>query len=177
VTSGLAVVLGAVISGLVGIIVVFFQQMLARRHEDDAARIARLSEFSAAGWTSTLLISELAHAPIDQKPDIRGSARYQDQQDRYNLSLAQIQLLDSGDIYVAAHRVDSCLVALEREAVSAQFDRDAWRAKRSQLSTAVAEYQRVARVALGSVAIAGPEPWLERALRAPQSTDEAAAAD
>jgi hypothetical protein len=38
----LAVVLGAVISGLVGILVVFYQQRLAGRHEIDTARVARL---------------------------------------------------------------------------------------------------------------------------------------
>ena len=171
-TSASAVVLGAVISGLVGILVVFYQQRLAGRHEVDAARVARLSEFSAAGWTATLLISELAQASSAQKPGIHNAARYQDQNDRYNLALAQIQLLDSGDVYQTAHRVDSCLVALEREALLTQFDSDTWRSKRVPLSVAVAEYQRVARVALRSPAIGGPEPWLERALEQHGSSTE-----
>lgn len=178
-TSALAVVLGALISGLVGVLVVFYQQKLAGRHEIDAARVARLSEFSAAGWTATLLISELARAPIPQKSNVEGAARYQDQNDRYNLAPAQIQLLDTGDVYRVAHRVDSCLVALERDAMSAQFDRDSWGERRGQLSSAVAEYQRAARVALGSPAIAGPDPWLERALaqqHASTDGDPAAAA-
>ena len=57
--SAVAVVIGAVISGVVGVLVVFYQQRLVRRHEIDKARAARLSEFSAAGWTATLAISEL----------------------------------------------------------------------------------------------------------------------
>ena len=163
-TSASAVVLGAAISGLVGVLVVFVRQRLTGRHEVDTARVARLSEFSAAGWTATLLISELARTPIGEKPNVEGAARYQDQNDRYNLALAQIQLLDTGDVYKAAHRVDSCLIALETEARLAQFDRDMWNAKRDQLSNAVAEYQRAARVALRSPAIPGPDPWLQRSL-------------
>ena len=52
-TNALAVVLGAVISGLVGVLVVFYQQRLAGHHEIDVARAARLSEFSAAGAECT----------------------------------------------------------------------------------------------------------------------------
>ena len=59
-SSASAVVLGAVISGLVGVLVVFFQQKLVGRHEVDAARPVRLCDFSGAGWTATLLFSELA---------------------------------------------------------------------------------------------------------------------
>jgi len=47
--SAVAVVIGAVISGVVGVLVVFYQQRLVRRHEIDKARAARPSEFSAAG--------------------------------------------------------------------------------------------------------------------------------
>jgi hypothetical protein len=65
--SAVAVVIGAVISGVVGVLVVFYQQRLARRHEIDKTRAARLSEFSAAGWTATLAISELARAPMTHK--------------------------------------------------------------------------------------------------------------
>jgi hypothetical protein len=82
--------------------------------------------------------------------------------DRFNSVLAQIQLLDDGDVYDAAHRVDDCLVRLVTEARVAQADQLAWRAKRADLTKAVAVYQRAARKALGSVSLPWPEPWLAR---------------
>jgi hypothetical protein len=105
--------------------------------------------------------------PISQKTASRNAPRYQDHNDRFNLVMAQIQLLDSGDVYLTAHRIHACLVALEHEALSAQIDQNVWRAKRTPLSTAVAEYQRAARAALKSPAIAGLPPWLEAAIDQP----------
>ena len=154
------VVLGALISGVVGVLVVFYQQRLARGHEVDKARAARLSEFSAAGWSATLAISELARAPLDQKEAIEDSERFQALSDRFNSALAQIQLLDDDQVYISAHRVNACLTALSREARSTQFDRAAIRAKHAELSVYVADYQRAARKVLGSPALPEPLPWI-----------------
>jgi hypothetical protein len=162
--SAVAIILGAAISGIVGVLVVLLQQRLVRQHELDSAKEARLSEFSAAGWAATLIISELARAPMEQKYDIENSAHFQALTDRFNSVLAQIQLLDDGAIYAAAHRVDACLVALHHKARTAQATREDWRTKqRAELSVAVAEYQRVARRALGARPLPGLEPWLARA--------------
>lgn len=68
--SAAAVILGAVISGVIGVLVVIVQQRLSRQHELDVARIRRLSEFSAAGWAGTLVIGDLARAPLAQKAEI-----------------------------------------------------------------------------------------------------------
>jgi hypothetical protein len=176
--DAVAVVLGAIISGVVGVLVVFFQQKLARQHELDSAKALRLSEFSAAGWAATLIISELARAPIAGKANIELSDRFQALTDRFNSALAQIQLLDEGEVYTAAHRVDRCLVDLNHQARSAEADRESWRARqRAGLSRAVAEYQRAARQALGSSPLPGPEPWLARlGGSAPQPPDSPAAA-
>lgn len=162
-TSAVAVVVGAMISGALGVLVVFFQQRLARHHELAVARVARLSEFSAAAWAVTLAITELAHAPLDSKTDIQDTERFQKLTDRFNSVLAQIQLLDNGEVYASAHRVDKSLVALARAARSAEFDRDNWRVQRAGLSKAVADYQRAARRAVGSDALTDDEPWLLRA--------------
>jgi hypothetical protein len=156
-----AVVVGATISGVVGILAVFFQQRLARQHERDYAKALRLSEFSAAGWAASLAISELARAREAQKDEIEHSERFQAIVDRFNSALALIQLLDDEEVYAAAHRVDKCLVELSHHARSAEADRDSWRGmQRAELSTAVAEYQRAARRALGSPPLPRPEPWL-----------------
>lgn len=160
-----AIVLGAFISGMVGVLVVIVQQRLARQHELDTARARRLGEFSAAGWAATLSVSALARAPLDQKAEIEEAEALQSIADRFNSALAQIQLLDTGDVYVAAHNVDACLVRLIRDAGSGQFDADAWRAKRAKLAQAVAEYQRAARKVLGSPSapqlISRPSPQAE----------------
>jgi hypothetical protein len=148
--SAAAVVIGAVISGVVGVLVVFYQQNLARRHEIDKARAARLSEFSAAGWAATLAISELARSPMSQKEAIEGGERFQALTDRFNSALAQIQLLDDGDVYASAHHFNAHLTALSREARSTQIDRGTLRARHAELSEFVFEYQRAARTALGS---------------------------
>lgn len=170
--EAVAIVSGATISGLIGILVVFFQQKLARQHELDTAKTLRLSEFSAAGWAAALVISELARVPVEQKGDIENSVRYQAITDRFNSALAQIQLLDDGDVYASAHRVDACLVDLTHHARSARADRDIWRSKqREELSRAVAAYQRAARRSLGSSSLPGPEPWL---MRSEKSTIESA---
>jgi len=162
--SAVAVILGAAISGIVGVLAVFVQQRLARQHELDSAKAQRLSEFSAAGWAATLIISELARAPLEKKRDIENSARFQALTDRFNSVLAQIQLLDDGEVYAAAHRVDTCLVGLHHHARTAEATREDWRTRqRAELSKAVAEYQRAARRALGARSLPGPEPWLARA--------------
>ncbi len=162
--DAIAIVSGAIISGIVGVLVVFFQQRLARQHELDTAKALRLSEFSAAGWAAALAISEFARAPVEQKGAIENTARFQAITDRFNSALAQIQLLDDGDVYASAHRVDAFLVDLTHHARSAQADRNSWRAEqREGLSHAVAAYQRAARRSLGSSSLPGPEPWLARA--------------
>lgn len=122
--STVAIILGAAISGMVGVLVVFIQQRLARQHELDSAKAARLSEFSAAGWAATLIISEIARAPIQQKRDLENSARFQALTDRFNSVLAQIQLLDDAEVYAAADRVDECLVALHHQARAVQATRE-----------------------------------------------------
>lgn len=127
--DAVAVVLGAIISGVVGVLVVFFQQKLARQYELDSAKALRLSEFSAAGWAATLIISELARAPIAEKANIEHSERFQTLTDRFNSALAQIQLLDDGEVYAAAHHVDRCLVELNHHARSAEASRKGWRAR------------------------------------------------
>lgn len=162
--SAVAVIIGAVISGVVGILVVFFQQRLVRRHAVDADRVRRLSEFSAAGWAATLAIGDLARAPQAEKSDIENSERFQAITDRFNSALAQIQLLDEGEVFTCAHRVDACLVALTHKARSSPIDPDSWGAGRAELSRLVAEYQRAARAALGSTALPDVEPWGARAL-------------
>lgn len=159
----MAVVAGALISGLVGVLVVFYQQKLARSHEVDKARAARLSEFSAAGWSATLAISELARTPADEKEAVEASDRFQALSDRFNAALAQIQLLDDGEVYATAHRVNAYLTALNHDARSAQFDHAAVRARHAELSAHVAAYQRAARKALGSTDLPGPLPWLPAA--------------
>jgi hypothetical protein len=162
--STVAIILGAAISGIVGVLVVFLQQRLARQHELDSAKAARLSEFSAARWAATLIMSELARAPVEKKHDIENSARFQALTDRFNSVLAQIQLLDDNEIYAAAHRVDTCLVALHHQARAAQATREDWRSgQQAELSIAVAEYQRVARRVLGARPLPGLEPWQARA--------------
>jgi hypothetical protein len=101
---------------------------------------------------------------MEKKHDIENSARFQALTDRFNSVLAQIQLLDDGEVYIAAHRVDTCLVGLHHQARTAQATREDWRTQqRAELSIAVAEYRRVARRALGARPLSGPEPWLTRA--------------
>lgn len=114
--SAVAVVVGAMISGLIGVLVVFFQQRLARPHEIAVARAARLSEFSAAGWALTLAITELASAHMGSKGNLENTERLQQLTDRFNSVLAQIQLLDTGDVYASAHGVDASLVELRQAA-------------------------------------------------------------
>ena len=160
--SAVAVVVGAVISGVVGLMVVVVQQVLARRHELNTAKAVRLSEFSAAGWAATRAIIELARAAPADKATIAESHRFRALVDRFNSALAQIQLLDDGEVYAAAHRVDACLVALTNHVRSAQADQESWRASRAELSAQVAQYQRAARRALGSSDLPGTEPWLAR---------------
>ena len=161
--GAVAIILGAAISGIVGVLAVFIQQRLARQHEVDSAKAQRLSEFSAAGWAATLIISEIARAPLAKKRDIENSARFQALTDRFNSVLAQIQLLDDDEIYASAHRVDKCLVDLHHHARTAEATREDWRTRqRAELSIAVAEYQRAARRALGARPLPGPEPWLAR---------------
>lgn len=158
-----AVVLGALISGMVGVLVVIVQQRLAGRHELEMAKAHRLGELSAAGWATTLALGDLARAPLAEKVEVEQSERFQSLMDRFNSALAQIQLLDDGDVYAAAHAVDECLVHLLYEARAGVADRPSWRAKRADLGKAVATYQRAARAALGSAALREPEPWLTRA--------------
>ena len=126
----------------------------------DKARAARLSEFSAAGWSATLAISDLARTPVDEKEAVEASDRFQALSDRFNAALAQIQLLDDGEVYAAAHRVNAYLTALNREARSAHFDHAAVRGRHAELAAHVAAYQRAARKALGSTDLPGPLPWL-----------------
>ena len=76
---------------------------------------------------------------MSQKSSIEEVARFQAPTDRFNSALARIQLLDDGDVYATARRVDACLTALTREARSAQAERDRWRARRAGLSGLVAE--------------------------------------
>lgn len=178
--DAMAIVSGAIISGIVGVLVVFFQQRLARQHDIDTAKALRLSEFSAAGWAATLAVGELARAPAAQKNDIENTVRFQTVTDRFNSALAQIQLLDDGDVYDAAHRVDTCLVDLIHYGRSTQADYHSWRVKQQEgLSYAVAGYQRAARRSLGSSSLPGPEPWLVRAQESasqhPDSPSEAPA--
>lgn len=150
VSNAAAVVVGATISGVIGILVIVTQQSLVRRHELSAARIARLSDFAAQAWTLTLVISQLARAPLSEKQEILDSRRILESTDAFNSAMAKIQLLESGDVFVAAHAIDRCLVYLTREARSRQFDREEWKLLRSDLSAAVDEYQQAARVILGS---------------------------
>jgi len=163
--SAVGIVVGAAISGSIGLLVVFLQQYLLRTHEADKVRAGRLGEFSAAGWAGTLIVSELARAAVGQKKGIENSRRYQAVSDRFNAALAQIQLLYDGEVYVCAHRVDECLASLISEARTSQFSSDSWRQRRAELSQAVADFQRAARAALGTASLDRPEPWLARAGR------------
>lgn len=157
--SAIATVAGAIIAGIVGILAVGFQQRIARQHQQETAQVQRLSEFSAAGWAASLTIIKLSESPSSRKTDTESSDAYQGAIDRFNSVLAQIQLLDAGEVYQAAHRVNECLVHLGREARGRRINLAAWQSSRADLSDAVALYQQAARRALGAPAIEGNEPW------------------
>ena len=48
--DAIAIVSGAIISGIVGVLVVFFQQRLARQHELDTAKALSLNPPAEFGW-------------------------------------------------------------------------------------------------------------------------------
>jgi hypothetical protein len=118
-----------------------------------------LASFPPPGRAASLAIIKLAQSPQSRKAALENSAAHQNAVDRFNSVLAQIQLLDAGEVYEAAHRVNECLVHLGREAAARRADGSTWRATRADLSNAVAAYQQAARKALGAKAIQGHEPW------------------
>lgn len=126
------------------------QQALLRRHELQTARAARLSSFSAHTWATTLALGELARATLEAKREVYENQDLQDAMDSFNTAMAQIQLLENGEVYTAAHTIDRCLVSLTGEALSQQFSRNDWRDKRTDLSHAIDEYHDAARAALKS---------------------------
>jgi hypothetical protein len=70
--------------------------------------------------------------------------------DRFTTALARIQLLDDEPVYRAAVTLDNRLVELRNVALSQQWQDDAWRARRSELSAAVRAFQTAARQQLGA---------------------------
>jgi hypothetical protein len=102
-SNALAVVLGAIISGVVGVLVIVVQQALVRSHHRYEAQVKRLSEFAAAAWSLTLVISDNARSPIGQKVIDGDFERLRSATDAFNAAMAQIQLLEDGDVYLTAH--------------------------------------------------------------------------
>lgn len=149
-----SVIVGATVSGVIGILVVFTQQWLSRRHQDRSEHVARLTEFSAAAWALTLAIGRLAHAPDDKKESVEERERVSALGDAFNSCMAKIQLLEGGAVYATAARLDRELAALVPLARDHEFETVEWRQARAGVTAAVEEFQRAARVSLGS----GPKP-------------------
>ncbi|OKI84554.1 hypothetical protein [Micromonospora sp. CB01531] len=140
-----AIIVGAAISGIIGVLVVVTQQWLTHHHDKQNARVGRLCDFMAAGWALSLALGRLAHAPGEQKAKTQEHERLSELLDRFNACMAQVQLLESGDLYIAAHRLDRALAELVGAARDHQYSTTDWRLRRAAATEAVEAFHRAAR--------------------------------
>jgi hypothetical protein len=154
-SDGAAVVAGATISGVIGVLVVVVQQWIVHTRDQQKARVERLAEFSAAGWVLTLCTGDLAQAERPNKPSVE--AAHSEKVDRFVHALAQVQLLDDASVYEVAHDVDKELTKLIEAARSRVYSVGDWDDARTSLTEAVLRFQRTARRALDA-----PEIQLRR---------------
>jgi hypothetical protein len=130
--------------------VVFLQQLFARRHESKRIQSLRLAEFAAAVWAGTVRIGEIARTPDGNKADLAQELGIQHSIDRVNNALAQIELYENGDVLVHAIQMDRHLSALYRESQASQFSESEWRETRASLSRSVRAFIIAGRAVLGA---------------------------
>lgn len=150
-SDAVAIVLGAAVSGLVGILVVVLQQRLEHKRESATAHAARLAEFSAAAWGVWDDLGPLALAA--DKEAVRTALGTREAWDRFNASFAQMQLLEARTLYDSATAVQHEFVRCKRLARDQIWESDDWRPIRDPLYAAMVEFERLARKALGSEAL------------------------
>jgi type II secretory pathway pseudopilin PulG len=150
--EGTWLVVAAIVTGIIGFTAVYVQLRHQHRREVQQARAERLAAFSAAAWVMTLQLGDLAQADRAAKAAVQDASAghlYQ-----YLDILAQIQLLDDADVYIAATDVDRELTILDLAARGKVFRTAELTEARRPLTDAVLAYQRIARRALGSSEIA-----------------------
>jgi hypothetical protein len=152
-TDATAIVVGAAISGLIGVLVVFVQRRLERRHELKDQTAARLASFVAAAWNAYDDLGPLARAEGAEKEQLRRDLGTREAWDRFNAALAQVQMLDDEQVNRAATGVLHQLVRCHRLARERAWQRDAWRAEREAVLRAIADFQQAGRRSLGVAAI------------------------
>ena len=142
----MAVVVGAVISGVIGVSIVLLQQWIQHRRDTRNETARRLASFSAACWVTTLDLGGLARASGDEKA--RLDLAMADNRNAVLEAMAQIQILDDQQVYDAAIQVDRELTQLLHIARTETLTREQWRERRAFLTPAVLRFQADARRAL-----------------------------
>lgn len=135
--------LGAVASA----VTFLFQRWYHLRDEQDRERAARLVEFGAASWATTLDIVRLARAPTPQKVVLR--EEMEAKADRINSAEVLILLRDDATVFDAARAVDRCQADLKRHAWEKEWDHDEWLVfSKDLLSPVVDRYYTAAQRAM-----------------------------
>ena len=149
-SDSVAILIGAAVSGLVGVLVVALQHVLQLRSEAAGVRARRLSEFTAAAWGAFDDLGPTARASTDSKEARKAELGTREAWDRFNAAFAQVQVLETKDVYDAATSVQHEMVRCKRLATETEWDPDSWRAEREPLFEKMLAFQRVARAALGT---------------------------
>jgi len=144
VSDTLAIIIGATVSAVVALAVVFVESLLSRRHERRKLAADRLAEYSASAHAALIRIGGIVRASIDGKEAARSRSML-DASDRLNNLLSSIMILDSDAVVRAAVAIDRELTRLEHAAMRQVWSRNDWLRQREELSTLVDGFQRAAR--------------------------------
>lgn len=147
-TDATAVLLASAISAGVAMIVVGLQNSLERRRRERRDRIERLAAFFSAAHAVAIGIVSVALAPKPHKAETESEVRAA-LSDRYNSLFSQLRLQENEEVVLAASRIDAELVRLTESASSRQWSRAEWHPQREALAHATAEFEAVARSAMG----------------------------
>jgi hypothetical protein len=116
-----AIVIGATVSGLVGVLVVALQHALQLKSEAAGIRARRLSEFTAAAWGAFDDLGPTTRASTDSKEARKAELGTREAWDRFNAAFAQVQILETKDVYDAATSVQHEMVRCKRLATETEW--------------------------------------------------------
>jgi hypothetical protein len=159
-----AALLGAAVAGGIAVVTQWVSGRQNRSATLDDERARRLGEFLAATHAAVLAIGELAYLPMGEtgssKAPFLSGPEMQALRDRVNSVLNTIQLLDDEGVVQAVAELDRCLVRLQDEALGNQWNREAWRVRRTKvLGNTVDDVYSAGRAALRRAPIDRPKLW------------------
>jgi hypothetical protein len=144
-----AAIISALVSAATAVFVVNRQHALERNRASEAASITRLAEFLAAALAMSLDLGKLARAPLShpvEKHALPGEVT-----DRFKTALATLRIAEPREVAAVAVELDDHFRELTDAARSRQWERDEWRARRSETAPLLAHFEQSARTAVNQL--------------------------